>query len=110
MSEMRKAAKAAYKERTSPAGIYVVRCETTGETWVGQSPALDTIQNRLWLTMRFGGQGNQAMRQAWREHGADAFRFEVLERLDDEIAPVLRRDALQARLRHWQAALGAALV
>ncbi|MFT4037674.1 MAG: GIY-YIG nuclease family protein [Thermomicrobiales bacterium] len=110
MHDTRKAVKAAYKERTSPAGIYVVRCAASSEAWVGQSPTLDTIQNRLWFTMRFGGQGNRAMQQAWREHGETAFRFEVLERLDDEIAPVLRRDALKARLRHWQATLGAELV
>ena len=43
----RKAAIAAYKKRKSAAGIYAVRCAPTGESWIGQTLNLETIQNRI---------------------------------------------------------------
>jgi hypothetical protein len=46
----RRAAKAAYTERKSVAGIYAVRCLPTGQVWVGATPNLDAIQNRIWLS------------------------------------------------------------
>ena len=36
MSTDRKAAIAAYKERKTIAGVFVVRCAASGEAWVGQ--------------------------------------------------------------------------
>ena len=51
----RKAAIAAYKKRKSAAGIYAVRCAPTGQTWIGQTLNLETIQNRIWFSLRAGG-------------------------------------------------------
>ena len=51
----RKAAIAKYKQRKSVAGICAVRCAGSGETWLGQSLNLDTIQNRIWFTLRTKG-------------------------------------------------------
>ena len=82
--DARKAAIAAYKERKSVAGIYAVRCRATGAVWVGQTPTLDTIQNRIWFTLRLGNNPNRALQQAWTAHGADSFAFEVVERLPEE--------------------------
>ncbi len=68
-TETRKAAIAAYKERKSVAGIYVVRCTASGEVWVGQSPNLDTVQNRVWFTLRVAGNLNRGLQKAWDDHG-----------------------------------------
>jgi hypothetical protein len=46
----RKAAIAACKKRKTAAGIYAVRCAPTGQTWVGQTLNLETIQNRIWFS------------------------------------------------------------
>ena len=48
----RKAAVAAYKERKAIPGIYAVRCAATGQAWVGQTPDLTTVRNRIWFSLR----------------------------------------------------------
>ena len=66
----RKAAIAAYKKRKSAAGIYAVRCAPTGESWIGQTLNLETIQNRIWFSLRAGGHSNRELQHAWTAHGA----------------------------------------
>lgn len=106
--EARKAAVAAYKERTVAAGIYAVRCSATGETWVGKAPDLSTIENRLWFTLGQGGNPHRDLQAAYRQHGAAAFSFEVVERLRDEDIKFGRDDVLRKRRAHWADKLGAA--
>jgi hypothetical protein len=105
--DRRKAAIAAYKERKSVAGIYILRCRATGEVWVGQSPTLDTIQNRTWFTLRLGNNPNPGLQKAWNDHGAESFAFEVVERLPEEESSYVRNAALKERLAHWQTTLRA---
>src|SRR3954452_4347643 len=80
----KKAAIAAYKKREHAAGIFAVRCAASGQAWVGQTLTLDTIQNRIWFSLRNGGHSNRDLQSVWTAHGADAFTFETLERLKDE--------------------------
>jgi hypothetical protein len=96
----RKAAIAAYKERKTIAGIFVVRCTATSETWVGQSPNLEKIQNRIWFSLR---QGNHT----WTAHGADSLTFGECERLEEEEIPYVRDALLRERALHWRSQLGA---
>lgn len=103
----RKAAVAAYKERKAVAGIYAVRCSVTGQCWAGRALALDTVRNRLWFTLRQGSNPHRALQAAWRAHGAEAFSFEEIERLDEEALAYARDRALKERLAHWCAALNA---
>ena len=105
----KKAAIAAYKERKITAGIYLVRCTASGETWVGACPNLDTIQNRIWFTLRLGSDPNADLQNA-RAHGAEHFKFEVLERLEEEESNYIRNSLLKERLAHWQASLNAKCV
>lgn len=107
-SQSRKDAIAAYKDRKAPAGIYAMRCVASEEIWVGKSPDLDKIENRLRFTLGQGGGTNRAMQAAWTAHGAENFRFEVLERLDDGLTDMERSHALKARHKHWIEALKAA--
>ena len=72
-SEDRKAAITAYKERKNVAGIYAVRCAASGQVWVGQTPNLDTIQNRIWFALRLGSNSNRDLQSAWSAHGGDNF-------------------------------------
>ena len=54
MTSDRKAAIAAYKERKTVAGIFVIRSQASAERWVGAAPNLEKIQNRIWFTLRQG--------------------------------------------------------
>ena len=106
----RKAAIAAYKEKKVVAGIYVVRSVPTGKVWIGSAPNLDTIQNRIWFALRQNANNNRALQSAWNELGANAFAFEIVERLDEETSSYFQAAALKDRLQHWRSALDAELV
>ncbi|CAO4194011.1 GIY-YIG nuclease family protein [Methylorubrum extorquens] len=99
--EDRKAAVAAYRKREVATGIYAVRCVPTGAVWVGQAPDLSTIQNRLWFTLRLGNNTHRSLQDAWRTEGAEAFTYEILERLEAEEFDYVRDRLLQERLMHW---------
>ena len=108
--EARRAAKAAYKARKPVAGIFAVRCLGTGQVWVGQGLNVETEQNRLWFALRAGSESHRDLQDAWRRHGADAFSFEVLERLEDEELPYVRQALLKDRVAHWRGELAAGAV
>ena len=105
--ETRKAAVAAYKERKVVGGIYAVRCEASGETWVGQWPDIETIQTRLWFTLRHGAVPHKGLLAAWREHGEARFSFEILEKLEEAPSAYLRAANLKARAAFWREKLSA---
>ena len=107
MTSDRKAAIAAYKERTIFAGIFVVHCTATSETWVGQSPNLEKIQNRIWFSLRQGSHTCRSLQAAWAAHGPDNLTFSECERLEEEETPYIRDALLKERLLHWRAQLGA---
>lgn len=105
----RKAAVAAYKERSHPAGIYRLQCTATGESWIGQNPDLEAIRNRLWFMLRMGSHRTLSLQQAWQEHGAECFQFEVLEHVSDDVPVHDLRGHLKRRLAHWRQELDAPL-
>jgi hypothetical protein len=47
------------------------------------------------------------MQAVWNTHGEEAFAYEVLQTLDDDVAPLLLKDLLEERRKHWQRVLGA---
>jgi hypothetical protein len=103
----RKAAIIAYKERKTVAGIYVIRCAASGEIWVGQAPNLETIQNRIWFTLRRGSHPCPSLQAAWKTHGETGLTFGECERLEDEETAYVRNALLNERKLHWQAELKA---
>nr|WP_255636408.1 GIY-YIG nuclease family protein [Azospirillum sp. 412522] len=105
--EDRKAAVAAYKERRSVAGVFAVRCSSTGTVWVGGAPDLAKIQNRLWFQLKMGGCPHRSLQAAWNAHGAESLTFEIVESLEDEELAFARAAALKARVAHWVAAMAA---
>ena len=97
-----------YKERKVSHGVFAVRCAASGEAWVGVSPNVAQMQNRIWFGLRQGGHPNPALKAAWAAHGEEAFAFDVLEAVDtDELGPVGRDSLLKDRTAHWREALGA---
>ena len=109
-SEDRKAAIADYKKRKAAAGIFAVRCAPSGQAWIGQALNLDTIQNRIWFSLRVGSHSNRELQSAWVAHGADAFSFEPLETLKDEELAYVRDTLLKERAAHWRTELKGASI
>lgn len=91
----RKAAIAAYKERKPETGVFAVTCEPRGEVWIGTTPTPDSLQNRLWFTLKMGSASNKDMQAAWNSTGEAGFRYEILARFDDESA-MARKDRAEA--------------
>lgn len=108
--EARKAAITAYKERKVVGGIYLVRCEASGEVWVGQWPDIETIQTRLWFTLRQGMNPHKELLEAWRRHGEEWFRFEILEKLEAEESTCISASKLKERASYWREKFGAKAV
>lgn len=107
MSIDRKAAITAYKERKTIAGIFVVRCPVSGEAWVGQAPNLETIQNRIWFSLRQGNHTCRSLQAAWTTHGEAALTFNECERLEDEEIAYVRNALLKERMLRWRTELKA---
>lgn len=103
--DQKRMARAAYKERRQSAGIYAVRCTASGQAWIGATANLDSIQNRIWFTLRLGGSLNSDLQRAWNNHGGDSFGFDILERLEDDEAAYVRDALLKERAAHWRTAL-----
>ncbi|WP_210243597.1 GIY-YIG nuclease family protein [Mesorhizobium sp. B2-3-4] len=101
----RKEAIAAYRKRDVISGVYALHCGVTGQTWVGYSPDMGTVQNRLWFTLRLGSHPSKDLQAAWNGGGADGLAFETVERFDADEAPA--GAALQACLARWRAELNA---
>ena len=110
MTSDRKAAIAAYKERKTIAGIFVIRCKASAGQWVGQAANLEKIQNRIWFTLRQGSHTCRSLQAAWTAHGPDGLTFEECERLDEEATPYIRDALLKERGMHWREELGAEAV
>jgi hypothetical protein len=104
-SQSRKEAIREFKERKTPRGIFCVKRGT--DVWVGSYPNLDAARNGVWFALRMGSHPNKAMQASWNEHGEDAFAFEVLEKFDEDLAPMTLNDLYKARTRHWMEQLGA---
>jgi len=101
--ETRKRAVAEYKQRKRQAGVFAVRCAATGRTWVGATPTLDTEKNKRWFMLRTGAERNAALLAEWRTHGEDAFTYEILEELEDDVPEMLVGDLLTSKARDWAA-------
>jgi hypothetical protein len=110
MSQDRRAAIAAYKERKSVAGVYALRCEATGEVWVGETLDIDKAFNRLVFSLNSGRWPRPALQAAWTAHGASAFAFEALERMEEAPSAYARDADLKARRDLWRLKLAALAV
>jgi hypothetical protein len=109
-SDERKAAISAYKKRTGIPGIYAARDAASGKVWVGRTQDLETIENRLWFSLRHGGHSCRALQAAWRASEGSGFAFERLEALGPEESPYVLDSLLKERLAHWRSTLAAALI
>jgi hypothetical protein len=103
----RKEAIAEYKNRKTPRGTFSVRFADDGPAWVDATPDLEAAKNSLLFSLRNGLHINKGLQAEWNAHGEAAFRYEVLEKLDDDLAPMAWRDLLKDKRKEWLEKLGA---
>ena len=99
-----------FKARKTPKGIYAVRCTVSGEVWVSSAGDLNTVRNGVFFMLRNAMHHNKPMQEAWNKYGDAGFEFEVLETFDEDMPPLLLRDALRDRQKHWIQELSGAAV
>jgi hypothetical protein len=108
MTQSRKDAIRAYKERKTARGIFAIRCGATGSVWVDSATDLDMSENRTWFLLRNGDvQADKTAVAEFREHGQEAFTYEVLEKLDEDVAEMSVRDSLKDKKKHWLSRMSA---
>jgi hypothetical protein len=103
----RKEAIAEYKNRKTPRGAYSLRFSDGGPVFVDAVPDLDAAKNGLLFTLRIKAHRNKKLQAEWDAHGEAAFRYEVLEKLEDDLAPMAWRDLLKDKKKEWVARLNA---
>jgi hypothetical protein len=83
----RKALIREYKSAPQPAGIYRVRNTTTGKSLIGSSVNLPGMLNRQRFQLEHGSHPDKELQRDWNDLGPDAFRFEILDRLEPPDEP-----------------------
>ena len=78
-----------------------MRHRATGRCWPGSAPNLDTTKNLLWLTLNEGKHLDRSLQAEWTRLGEDAFQFEILETLKEDVLPLAVKDLLQEKQRLW---------
>jgi hypothetical protein len=89
------------RKRKVSRGIFALRCTATRQVWIEASPNLDGTHNGLLFFLRNGLHRDPVLQAAWRTHGEQTFRWEVLERLDDNLSDVAALELLDTRRREW---------
>jgi hypothetical protein len=77
----RKQMKRAYKEAVKSMGVYRIKNLAEGRSLYGASHDLDARLNRHRAELNFGVHRNPTLQADWKRLGAEAFAFEVIERL-----------------------------
>jgi len=100
----RQALKAEYKQNQHhlrAMGVYQIKNQVNGKVFVAASSNLEgTIaRDRTWLGL--GGHQNKALQQEWKAFGAEAFTFDVLERLTPTDEPRNYSEELAILLEVW---------
>ena len=95
-----------YKQAFPCMGIYALRCDAAGLLRLGSSRNAEGTLNRLRFELVRGAHRDRALQQAWSTHGAEAFRFEVIDRVKERDDPAFDYDAeLASLLALWRSEL-----
>lgn len=70
-----------YKNTKLPMGLFQVRNTVNGKLFIGSSPNLPGMLNRIRYQLEMGGHPNQLLQQEWQTFGPGAFQLAVLDEL-----------------------------
>jgi hypothetical protein len=96
-----------YKEIKVQAGIYAVRCTASGRVWVGPSRNLKATKNGLWSGLQAGFHRETSLQAEWTAKGVEAFEYEALEVLSEDVHPLNVFGVLKEMKAKWVARLNA---
>jgi hypothetical protein len=102
----RRAATRAFRDRVVRRGVFAL-ASASGRRWVGASRNLDVEESRLRFLLRQGLHRDRLLQQEWREHAEAAFRFEILDVLDETLPELAVAGELKAQTALRAAELGA---
>lgn len=92
----------AYKETAVEAGVYRITCAVNGKVFLGSAKNLRGPLNRHKFLLSLGNHPIRALQEDFARYGADAFRFEVVARVEPDDAPGFDADLALAQLeREW---------
>jgi hypothetical protein len=103
----RKEAIRKYKETAPPRGVFAIRCTAPDRAWVGASQNLGAAKNRVWFTLRNGSHPDKTLQSEWNGRGDQAFQFEILEKLAEDVDALSLTDVLKEKRRLWAEQLNA---
>jgi group I intron endonuclease len=63
--------------------VYAITCTTSGRTYVGASTRVQDRWSNHKADLRHGRHDNSRMQRDWDQHGRAAFKFAVVEDIDD---------------------------
>ncbi len=80
--DTKKELKQKYKEMKPPMGVFIIKNNINGKTFVGVDKDTKSIINRFKFQLQWGGHPIKELQQDWKKFGEDAFTIKVLELLE----------------------------
>ncbi len=71
-----------YKENPPDMGVFIIRNKMNDRCFVGSSPNLPGIFNRIKFELKIGTHKNKKLQADWKEWGLENFSFEVIDILE----------------------------
>jgi hypothetical protein len=99
----------AYKNRKLCGGVYIITNTVNGRSLIGHVANLKSAQNHFQFAVTTGSTFHSKLQKDWKELGAQAFTFEVLEELEQKPEQSLAAfmDDLKTLEQLWRAKLDA---
>jgi group I intron endonuclease len=84
MSPSTQDSKREYKDKKKEAGVFQIRNTVNSKVFLGSSLNLQGPLNSHRFMLGIGSHRNKPLQNDWNEFGANAFVFEILEKVKDE--------------------------
>lgn len=73
-----------YKERKRIGGVYTITNSVSGKYLIGHAADLASVRNRFQFAVTTGSTVDPRLRDDWNALGAQAFRLDILEELEQQ--------------------------
>lgn len=91
---------------TARSGIYQIRHTVSGKVYIGSASAFLSRWARHRKDLKKGHHHSRRLQNSWNKHGADAFRFEILEFVDNKADLIVREQDWINRLQSHRPSVG----
>jgi hypothetical protein len=91
-----------YKQRKFRMGIYQIRNTVNGKVLLGSNTDLDAAWNSQKFQLELGSHRNPLLQKEWKEFGAEAFVYEILEETSETADKI---PELSSQLKEMEALL-----